>query len=200
MLITEIKPKEEFDIVLKDNLIIIICKGCKEIYLPVVDINNLINELKEKKIKFDTINVDYLCNHEYTKLRTINLKEKIDNADNILVFSCGVGVQVVSSYINKHVVAGCNTLYIHGFQGLTPFIINCEQCGQCFLNYTGGLCPITACSKSLLNGPCGGAKNGKCEIDPEKECGWEKIIDRLQKKNQIELLQIYQNPRKYSLK
>ncbi|HCJ67524.1 MAG TPA: 5,10-methylene tetrahydromethanopterin reductase, partial [Elusimicrobia bacterium] len=69
-----------------------------------------------------------------------------------------------SPVTSHQIYPGCDTLYLNGFQGLTPFNFDCAQCGQCFLNYTGGICPLTSCAKSLLNGPCGGAKNGKCEV------------------------------------
>ena len=92
---------------------------------------------------------------------------KIAEADAVLVFSCGVGVQTISQMLeDKPVYACCDTIELPGFQGVTPLEYDCGQCGECFLNLTGGICPITACSKSLVNGPCGGTKNGKCEVNP----------------------------------
>ena len=64
----------------------------------------------------------------------------------------------------------------------------CDQCGECYLNLTGGICPITACSKSLVNGQCGGSKNGKCEVDSEMECGWERIYRRLKEIGRLDAL------------
>ena len=91
----------------------------------------------------------------------------------MLVFSCGVGVQTISAYLeDKPVYAACDTYPLPGFQGVTPLEYECDQCGECWLNLTGGICPITACSKSLVNGQCGGAKNGMCEVDNTMECGW----------------------------
>ena len=105
---------------------------------------------------------------------------QIKNSDSIIVFSCGVGVQIIAKLCEeKEVLAGCDTYSLDGFQGLSVQNANCEQCGECYLNYTGGICPITACAKGLLNGPCGGAKNGKCEVSPEMDCGWELIYKRL---------------------
>ena len=75
-----------------------------------------------------------------------------------------------------------------GFQGVTPLEYDCGQCGECYLNLTGGICPITACSKSLVNGPCGGTKNGKCEVNPEMDCGWERIIQRLKAQGRLDVL------------
>ena len=76
-----------------------------------------------------------------------------------------------------------------GFQGVTPLEYDCGQCGECFLNLTGGICPITACSKSLVNGPCGGTKNGKCEVNPENECAWLRIYRKLKELDRLDLLE-----------
>ena len=107
----------------------------------------------------------------------------------VLVFSCGVGVQTVAELLgDKKVYAACDTYALPGFQGVTPLEYDCKQCGECYLNLTGGICPITACSKSLLNGQCGGAKNGKCEVDPNMDCGWERIQKRLEKIGRLDAL------------
>ena len=113
----------------------------------------------------------------------------ISEADAVLVFSCGVGVQTISQELeDMKVYACCDTIELPGFQGVTPLEVDCGQCGQCFLNLTGGICPITACSKSLVNGPCGGQKNGKCEVNPENDCAWIKIYKRLEEIGQLDKL------------
>ena len=86
------------------------------------------------------------------------------------------------------VYACCDTVELPGFQGVTPLNYDCGQCGECYLNLTGGICPITACSKSLVNGPCGGTKNGKCEVCPDMDCGWERIIRRLKAQGRLDVL------------
>ena len=75
-----------------------------------------------------------------------------------------------------------------GFQGVTPLEYDCGQCGECFLNLSGGICPITACSMSLVNGQCGGSKDGRCEVDPNMECGWERIYRRLEAVGRLDAL------------
>ena len=53
--------------------------------------------------------------------------------------SCGVGVQTVSEYLeDKMVCAACDTYPVPGFQGVTPLEYKCDQCGECYLNLTGG--------------------------------------------------------------
>ena len=85
-----------------------------------------------------------------------------------------------------------------GFQGVTPLEYDCRQCGECYLNITGGICPITACSKSLINGQCGGAKNGMCEVDPNMECGWERIHRRLKQVGRLDALKCPVQIRNYA--
>ncbi len=110
-----------------------------------------------------------------------------------------MGTQVVSSLLeNKIIYTGCDTLYLNGFQGLTSQEFDCNQCGQCYLNYTGGICPLTNCAKSLLNGPCGGAKDGKCEVNPETDCAWILIYKRLEKIGKLNMLKKNSLLRDYS--
>ena len=123
------------------------------------------------------------------QLRLQKHMDKIKEADLILVFSCGVGVQTIAEYLeDKMVCAACDTYPVPGFQGVTPLEYKCDQCGECYLNLTGGICPITACSKSLVNGQCGGSKNGKCEVDSDMECGWERIYRRLKEIGRLDAL------------
>ena len=145
------------------------------------------------------ITTDYICNPENLKLRLQKHMAAIEAADAVLVFSCGVGVQTVAEYLDgKRVCACCDTYALPGFQGVTPLEHDCDQCGQCYLNLTGGICPLTACSKSLINGQCGGAKNGKCEVDPNMECGWERIIRRLTAIGRLDVLKCPVQVRNYA--
>ncbi|MDD5454626.1 MAG: methylenetetrahydrofolate reductase C-terminal domain-containing protein [Candidatus Ratteibacteria bacterium] len=178
MLITKLKNKEELSALFEKRPFVIKCFGCKEVYFPENEVEALLKE-NETKIT-GVVRLDYLCREEFSKLYMEKYGLKIKDSGSVIVFSCGVGVQVIAKLCpEKGVFAGCDTYYLDGFQGLSVQNVNCEQCGECYLNYTGGICPITACSKSLLNGQCGGAKNGKCEVSPEMDCGWELIYKRL---------------------
>jgi len=194
MIITEIKPEEEITKFLEKRVAIIRCIGCKEAYFPWDKVESFVSSsLPELGIQVVLdLSVEYLCNPEYAKVYHEKNKSCIDICDRVLIFSCGVGVQVFSTIVEKIVVAGCNTLYIDGFQGFMPTEYSCAQCGDCILTLTAGICPITQCSKSLLHGPCGGAKNSKCEIDSVLkqgiECGWEKIYQRAKKLNLLHKL------------
>jgi len=116
----------------------------------------------------------------------------IQVADCLLVMSCALGVQRVSSYIGKPVIPALDTLFI-GVEDDSGFFHEvCDQCGRCVLGYTAGICPITACHKGLLNGPCGGTNNGKCEVDKEKDCAWTLIYQRLKEQGRLDLMKQYQ--------
>ena len=189
MLITELKSKESIEQLIAGKAFILNCFGCKEVHFPEKEAIELQKELAAAGKVAGCLTMDYICNPDNLKLHLENYKAEIEAADVVLVFSCGVGVQTVADYCaGKKVFAACDTYRLPGFQGVTPQEFDCDQCGMCFLNGTGGICPITACSKSLVNGQCGGAKDGKCEVDPSMECGWERIQKRLEKLGRLDIL------------
>ena len=189
MLITELKAKETIEQAITGKLFVINCHGCKEIRFPEKEAEQLQNAWKAEGRVTGIITTDYICNPENMKLRLSRYESEIAEADTVVIFSCGVGVQTVSEYLDgKRVCAACDTYALPGFQGVTPLEHDCRQCGECYLNLTGGICPLTACSKSLVNGQCGGAKNGKCEVDPNMECGWERIQRKLAQIGRLDAL------------
>ena len=199
MLITEMKDREVLDTQLKGKVFLISCHGCKEISFPEQEAEELKQDLIAKGVLTGFITTDYICNPENMVLRLQKHMDEIDEADTVLVLSCGVGVQSIAEYLEgKRVLAGCDTYRLPGFQGVTPLPVDCGQCGECYLNLTGGICPITACSKSLVNGQCGGAKDGKCEVDHGMDCGWEMIYRRLKKVDRLDLLMCPVQVRDYS--
>ena len=196
MLITELKNTEAIKALLTGKVFIINCHGCKEVWFPEHEAEAFQKELPNVTDIFTT---DYICNPNHLKLRLERFAQQIEAADTILVFSCGVGVQTVAAmYPAKRVCAACDTYALPGFQGVTPLEYDCKQCGECYLNLTGGICPITACSKSLINGQCGGAKDGKCEVDPNMECGWERIQRRLAQIGRLDVLKAPVQVRNYA--
>ncbi len=199
MLITQLKSKENIEALVKGEVFIINCHGCKEIHFPEKEASNLQKEMAANGTVTGMITTDYICNPEKMKLRLEKHMDEIAEADTVLVFSCGVGVQTIADYLEeKRVCAACDTYALPGFQGVTPLEYDCKQCGECYLNLTGGICPITACSKSLVNGQCGGAKNGKCEVDSNMECGWERIYRRLEQLGRLDVLKCPTQIRNYA--
>ena len=199
MLITELKNKDTILSSIQGKVFLIICHGCKEIHFPERQAEQLLTELTAAGIVTGSITTDYICNVENLKLRLERHATAIEAADTLLVLSCGVGVQTVADlFPGKRVCASCDTYALPGFQGVTPLEYDCRQCGECYLNLTGGICPITACSKSLVNGQCGGAKNGMCEVDPNMECGWERIQRRLAQIGRLDVLKAPVQVRNYA--
>jgi len=180
MLITKLKQKDEILSLAKGATIVINCEGCKEVYFPQTEAAELQNEFLVNRTDITVITTDYICNPENLEIQLKKHESKIIVADTILVFSCGAGVQTVAGrFTDKNVFAACDTYPLPGYQGVTPQEYDCALCGECHLSSTGGICPITACSKSLVNGQCGGSKDGKCEVDKDMPCGWERIYERL---------------------
>ena len=200
MLITELKAKETVLSLVKGKVFIVNCHGCREVYFPEAAANALQEELVASGCVTGIVTTDYICDPENMKLRMEKHAAAIEEAETILVFSCGVGVQTMADHFpGKRVCAACDTYALPGYQGVTPLEHDCDQCGQCYLNLTGGICPITACSKSLINGQCGGAKNGKCEVDPNMDCGWERIMRRLAQVGRLDVLKCPVQLRDYSV-
>lgn len=125
-----------------------------------------------------------------TKVELKPFKEVIDRADCIIAMSCGAGTQTaVELYEGKLVYPANDSMFLGNMTRLKVFDERCSLCGECILDKTGGICPITRCAKSLLNGPCGGSQDGKCEISPNLPCAWELIIERLSKIGCLHLLE-----------
>ncbi|MGD9143448.1 MAG: methylenetetrahydrofolate reductase C-terminal domain-containing protein [Dehalococcoidia bacterium] len=132
--------------------------------------------------------IDFLCEKALVKSGLRGRVDQVEAADSILVMTCGIGVQAVAASVNKVCHPACNTINMGGSRGEWRGTERCYECGQCLLDYTGGVCPLTACTKSLVSGACGGASNGKCELSPDHDCGWEVIYNRLKSRNRLEKL------------
>ena len=122
---------------------------------------------------------------------------QIRQADALLIMTCAFGVQTIARHSDKVAVPALDTLFIGKQTGLGQFDEICTQCGTCILGEMGGICPVTSCHKGLVNGPCGGTNNGKCEIDETKDCAWTLIYDRLKKFNRLDSMRKLQRPRNH---
>ncbi|MEK6581211.1 MAG: methylenetetrahydrofolate reductase C-terminal domain-containing protein, partial [Nitrospirota bacterium] len=124
-----------------------------------------------------------------TKVELKPFKEALDKAECIIVMSCGAGTQsAVELYEDKPVYASNDSMFLGNMTRLQFFDERCSLCGKCILDKTGGICPITACPKGLLNGPCGGCKDGHCEISPDIKCAWVRIYERMKKLDRLQEL------------
>ena len=199
MLITELKSTETLRGLLHGKVFVLNCHGCREIRFPEHEADAFQAELSAEGIVTGIFTTEYICNDENLAVILKPHAAAIEAAETIAVFSCGVGVQTVAAmYPGKRVVACCDTYALPGYQGVTPLEHDCKQCGECLLNLTGGICPLTACSKALVNGQGGGAKNGKCEVDPDMECGWERIYQKLKKIGRLDALKCPVQVRNYA--
>lgn len=171
----------------KDDLFIIACNKCFKEFETVdePDCGELEKIVTEQgKTITGCAKVDFLCNKTHTEKQ---LQDMIpEGTKNVLIASCGLGIQTVADLAKVPVYAASNSLNYTGHHGMALTKKSCDACAQCYLNITGGVCPIVDCSKSLVNGQCGGAKNGKCEVDSNKDCAWEKIYRRLEKQGRLE--------------
>ncbi|MCQ2452899.1 MAG: methylenetetrahydrofolate reductase C-terminal domain-containing protein, partial [Oscillospiraceae bacterium] len=179
-----LKSSEELEALLadKDKLFILACNKCfKEIAAAEEPECGELEALAAAQGKTVTgsLKVDFLCNKLQTEKKLADIIP--EGTENILVAACGLGIQTVADLKEMPVYAAANSLNYIGHHGMALTQKTCGACAQCYLNLTGGICPIVDCTKSLINGQCGGAKNGKCEIDPKKDCAWEKIYQRLEK-------------------
>ena len=140
------------------------------------------------------------CIAAKVKLELAKNRKLIEASDAILVMACGLGVQSVAENlrIDKKVHVGCDTLFMGAIDSSGAFLEKCSACGDCVLDLTGLICPVTRCAKGLLNGPCGGQDKGKCEVDKDRDCAWILIYNQLKKQGDLKLLKERRPPKDHS--
>ena len=147
------------------------------------------------KLVIDELTIERQCENEFIQ----EASGKAGENDAILSLACGAGVQALAKRFTKlPVLPGVNTTFIGIQESPGVFTEECSGCGNCSLAIFGGICPITRCSKKLLNGPCGGSKQGKCEIDENTDCAWHLIIERLDALGQMDNLKTYIPPKNWA--
>ncbi len=204
MIISENKPFEEILDYIKDakKIILVGCSQCAATCKSggeeeVLKMKERLEMEGKEVIGYQLL--DPACNLLKSKKDLKSLKNEINEADAILSLACGDGTQtIVKNIKNKPVYPANNTLFIGEVKRVGEFEEACKACGKCELGWTGGICPVTMCAKGLLNGACGGAKDGKCEVNPEHDCAWVLIYDRLKSINQLENLLEIKEPKDYS--
>jgi len=186
MIVADKKPIEEFIEEVKDyNKILIL--GCNECVTVCEaggkkEVGVLASALRMyflnqgKDVKIDEITLERQCDHEYLE----EIRNVMDEYDAVISLACGVGVQFMAEkYTSVPIYPGVNTCFLGATEERGLWTERCQACGACILARTGGICPVSRCAKRILNGPCGGSTNGKCEINKEIDCAWQLIIDRL---------------------
>jgi ferredoxin len=204
MIIAEQKPLQEIKTLIGDskNVLIVGCGTCVTVCFAggsreasilayslrmSFKLDNVIKKIKD-------VTVQRQCEWEFLD----QIEEQIQDSDLVLSLGCGIGVQAIAEHFpNSWVAPGLNTSFLgmpveHGV-----WMERCVACGECILGLTGGICPIARCSKSLLNGPCGGSEDGHCEIDPNIPCAWQLIYDRLNRLGKLDVLLDIQPPKNW---
>lgn len=147
-----------------------------------------------------TIVIDETCHMLRTARDLRSRREQVERADYLLVLSCGAGIQSVAEATEKKVVAGTDSKFLGNIRRFGQFEQRCSLCGDCRLNQTGGICPVTVCAKGLLNGPCGGMDEGNCEVDPSNRCAWVLIHERLEGQQRVGCLSLITPARNFTHK
>ena len=193
MIMARPKPIEEIIDEIKDfkKILIAGCDGCvtvceaggsKEVQV-LASALRLYFSKESKRLEIDETSLTRQCDKDYLH----ELLDKIDDYDAIVSLACGAGVQFMAEmYRKKPIFPGVDTCFIGVTEERGVWAERCQACGQCILASTGGICPISRCSKRMLNGPCGGSEKGKCEVSPDTDCGWHLIYERLKELGQLD--------------
>jgi ferredoxin len=155
------------------------------------------NKMDGKEVIIQEKTLDRQCVKDFVIL----LDDVIDQYDAVLSLGCGAGVQAVAEMFSEiPILPALNTEFLGETREQGYWVENCLGCGDCMLDDFGGVCPLARCSKQLLNGPCGGSREGKCEINPEISCAWQAIIDRLDRFGSLDRLERIYPPKDWSRK
>ena len=205
MIIAERKPMEEIKQLIAPykKVLVVGCGTCvticwaggeKEVAMLASQLR-LARSAEGSEISVLEATVERQCEREMVA----EIKDKVAEVEAVISLACGSGVQTMAEmFEDKPVFPGVNTTFIGMPEKEGLWVEMCGACGDCFLDRTGGVCPIVRCAKGLLNGPCGGTrKGGKCEIDPDKDCAWVLIYRRLEKQGRLDVMRKYYAPKNH---
>lgn len=205
MIVADRKPIEEIKAMLNSyqKILIVGCGTCVSVCMAggekevgiLASLLKMSFQMDGKEVQIEEATVERQCDQEYI----VPLLEKVKDADVVISMACGAGVQFMAELCeDKPVVPALNTNFIGVAEAEGEWGERCRACGDCVLASTGGICPVAMCAKSLLNGPCGGTNNGKCEVDKEKDCAWTLIYNRLDKLGKLDDIREIFPPKKHS--
>ena len=193
MIVADRKPLAEILDMVKDmnKILIVGCKGCvtvcnvggtKEVGILAATLK-IARKKEGRPLEVDERTIERQCDPEYIEL----VKGEVGNYDGVISMACGVGPQFLSqAYPDQRFFPAVNTTFFGGAVQHGIWEERCAGCGTCVIHYFGGLCPIARCSKSLLNGPCGGSAGGKCEISKDVDCIWDIIVRKKMEQGRLE--------------
>lgn len=205
MIITQEKPLEEIMYYLKGskNVLVAGCDGCNQPPRGLREARSLAlliemaSKLEGEELACDYVTLIKQCDD---KIAHSTLSPLVEKVDIIVSLSCGIGVQVLSDVLEGTLIVPAQDTIFMGSEEREMGTVSerCSACGLCVLGSTGGICPIARCSKSLLNGPCGGSQEGKCEVDEDVDCAWQLIYDRLKSIDGLDIMRIIAPPKDWS--
>ncbi|HDM09198.1 MAG: hypothetical protein DRH15_02315 [Deltaproteobacteria bacterium] len=205
MIVAEQKPIKEVWEMVKDyeKVLVIGCKGCvtvcnvggaKEVGV-LASLLRIAANKNGKTMEVGEATLERQCDPEYIE----EVRDIIGEYDAVVSIACGVGPQFLSErYPQSRIFPGLNTKFMGGAIEHGVWSERCAGCGTCVVHYFGGLCPIARCSKSLLNGPCGGSSGGKCEISKEVDCIWDLIVRKLMEQGRLDELRQFRPPKDWT--
>jgi ferredoxin len=204
MIVAEQKPLEEIKHLIgnAEQILVVGCGTCVTVCFAggareaaiVASSLRMATRLDGAPKQVQDVTVQRQCEWEYLD----QVADQVREADVVLSLGCGIGVQaLVEHFPEAWVVPGLNTAFLGLPTEQGVWAERCAACGDCILGLTGGICPIARCSKSLLNGPCGGSEDGHCEVSPEVQCAWQLIYDRLSSMGKLDVLLELQPPKNW---
>jgi hypothetical protein len=205
MIVGEQKPIETIMSYIEgcENILLAGCHGCvtvcctggqKEVDI-LASMIELARKRKKQTCKITKMTLERQCDPEFLD----ELLAAAPGHDVVVSMACGAGVQLIAEKLGaKRIFPAIDTNFIGAVQEKGLWLERCQTCGDCKLGLTGGICPVTRCAKSLMNGPCGGSRNGICEINPDVKCGWQMIIDRLEETGCMDQYEVILEPADWS--
>lgn len=205
MIIAEQKPLAEIAGFIENckKVLFVGCGGCVTVCLSggeketeiLASAVRIKRRLEDNPIETVTYTATRQCDPEYIDA----MENMVKDVDAVVSLACGVGPQYLAErYPDKYIVPAMNTKFVGGSKEHGVWEERCGLCGECILHLTGGVCPIIRCSKSILNGPCGGSQYGKCEISKDLDCAWQLIYDRLTALGRLDMLKEVLPPKDWS--
>ena len=205
MIIAERKPFGEIEDMLEgyEKILLVGCDTCVTVCMAggekevgvLASMLRLNAQKKGREVTVVETTVERQCDREFVE----PLKDKVEACDVVLSMACGVGVSYMAEIFDtKRILPAVNTKFYGANIAEGIWAERCAGCGDCVLGVTEAVCPIARCSKSLLNGPCGGSQNGKCEVDAEIDCAWQLIYDRMERLGMLDKLEEIVPPKDWS--
>ena len=205
MIVAERKKINDILNIVKDhkNILVLGCGTCVTVCLAggerevsiISSALRIASKIAGLSLAFEELTIERQCDNIFIEMAA----EAIKRNDAVLSLGCGAGVQAIAErYPDKPVYAGLDTEFLGILEERGIWTEKCAQCGDCVLAEYGGICPITRCAKSMLNGPCGGSREDRCEISPDLPCAWQLIYKRLKDIGQLSRLKKINNPKNWN--